>query len=328
MPTVSVIIAACNRCEDLKKVLENLLAQKVEGKFAYEVLVVDNNSIDATKEAVESWIPGFASSETQNGRLGLRYLFEARQGKSYALNRGIREATGDILAFTDDDVVVDPYWIARLVECFEKYRCDGVGGRVVPVYPDRTPKWIRNNPVKLAGIVVVADYGEETKPFDTPMDPFIGSNYAFKRKVFDDCGLFRVDLGPGAAAMGEDTEFIERLSAKGCSLYYCGAALIRHPVDLSRLRLGYIAKWHMALGRFAARREMEAIVKQRFVYYLGVPRYLIKGFLTDMLFLIPNALNRFYFFNRLRGIFRKAGMISEYRQNYRRGRRVEKEQHG
>jgi GT2 family glycosyltransferase len=158
------------------------------------------------------------------------------------------------------------------------------------------------------------------------MDPFIGSNYAFKKKVFDDCGLFRVDLGPGATAMGEDTEFIERLSAKGYALYYCGAAVVRHPVDLGRLRLDYIAKWHMALGRFAARKEMEATAIQGFIYYLGVPRYLIKGFLKDMLFLIPSAFNRFYFFNRLRAVFRKAGMISEYRRNYRQGHWIVKEQ--
>lgn len=327
MRTVSVIITAYNRCEDLKKVLEGLLAQKVEGKFAYEVLVVDNNSTDATRQAVESYIPKFASSETVDGCFGPRYIFEARQGKSYALNRGIQEARGDILAFTDDDVLIDPYWLYRLIECFEKYGCDGVGGRVVPVYPDRTPKWIRDNPVKLAGIVVVADYGEETRPFGKPMDPFIGSNYAFKRKVFDDCGLFRVDLGPGATAMGEDTEFIERLIAKGYSLYYCGAAVVRHPVDLGRLRLNYIAKWHMALGRFAARREMED-ARQRFVMCLGVPRYLLKGFLKDVSLLIPSAFNKLYFYNRLRGLFRKAGMISEYRRNYRQGRWIAKEQHG
>ncbi len=312
MRTVSVIITAYNRCEDLKKVLEGLLAQRVEGKFAYEVIVVDNNSTDATKQAVESYMPKFSSPENKDGCLGLKYLFEARQGKSYALNRGIEETQGDIVAFTDDDVLVDPYWLYQLTECFEKYGCDGVGGRVIPVYPPQTPKWIRYNPVKLAGVVVISDYGEETKPYGKPMGPFIGSNYAFKRQVFDECGLFRVDLGPGAPAMGEDTEMVDRVANKGKILYYCGAALIRHPVDLGRLRLKYIAKWHTALGRFAARKEMKS-TNTHFVCYFGVPRYLLKGFLKDALLLIPSAFNKLYFYNRLRGLFRKAGMISEYR---------------
>jgi len=315
MRAVSVIIAAYNRCEDLKKVLEGLLAQRGEGKFTYEVIVVDNNSTDATRRSVESCIPKFSSPESKNGCLGLKYLFEARQGKSYALNRGIREAKGDILAFTDDDVLVDPYWLVRLVECFEKYGCDGVGGRVIPVYPDRTPRWIKDNPTKLAGVVVIADYGEETKPYGKPMDRFIGSNYAFKRQVFDGCGLFRVDLGPGTSVVvGEDTEIIDRLAKKGKSLYYCGGALIHHPVNLGRLSLKHIAKWHMALGRFAARREM-ADDRQRFIMYLGIPRYLIKGVVKDGLFLILSMFNRLRFFNRLRGFFRKAGMIKEYRRS-------------
>ena len=327
MRAVSVIITAYNRCEDIKKVLEGLLAQRVEGKFAYEVIVADNNSTDGTRQAVESYIRKFSSPEIKNSCLGLRYFFEARQGKSYALNRGIQEARGNIIAFTDDDVLVDPHWLYHLMGCFEKYGCDGVGGRVVPVYPSRTPKWIMENPTKLAGVVVIADYGEETKPYGKPMDRFIGSNYAFKKEVFDQCGLFRVDLGPGTPVMGEDTEFIERLSAKGYSLYYCGGAVVRHPVDLRRLRLKYIAKWHMALGRFAARNEIKS-TDEHFVYYFGVPRYLLKGFLKDVFLLIPSAFNKLYFYNRLRGLFRKAGMISEYRQNYRQGRWVEKEQHG
>ncbi len=326
MRTVSVIIAAYNRCEDLKKVLEGLLTQRVEGKFTFEVIVVDNNSTDATKQAVGSYMPKFSPQETNTGCLSLRYFLEARQGKSYALNHGIREAQGDIIAFTDDDVLVDPHWLYQLVECFEKYGCDGVGGRVVPVYPQQTPKWIRDNPTKLAGIVVVADYGEETRPYGKPMDPFIGSNYAFKKEVFDQCGLFRVDLGPGATAMGEDTEFIERLSAKGHSLYYCGAAIVRHPVDLGRLRLNYIAKWHIALGRFAARRELED-TGQKFAMCLGVPRYLIKDVIKDSLFLIFDIFNRLRFFNRLRGFFRKVGIIKEYRLNYRQSVRLTKEQH-
>lgn len=312
MRAVSVIIAAYNRREDLKKVLDTLLAQEMDKKFLYEIIVVDNNSTDGTKEAVIAYVPKFESADVKDKCLGLKYFFEPRQGKSCALNRGIQEARGDIIAFTDDDVLLDPYWLYHLIECFEKYGCDGVGGRVVPVYPQRTPKWIRDNPTKLAGVVVIADYGEETKPFGRPMDPFIGSNYAFKRKVFDDCGLFRVDLGPGTSAMGEDTELIDRLVNKGKSLYYCGAAVVRHPVDLGRLRLKYIAQWHMALGRFAARKEAGA-GEQKFVYYFGIPRYLLKGFLKDVFLLIPSAFNKLYFYNRLRGLFRKAGMISEYR---------------
>jgi glycosyltransferase involved in cell wall biosynthesis len=80
----------------------------------------------------------------------------------------------------------------------------------------------------------------------------------------------------------------------------------------------------MALGRFAARRETEN-ARQKFVMCLGVPRYLLKGFLKDVFLLVPSAFNRLYFYNRLRGLFRKAGMIKEYRLKHRQGRQTAKE---
>ena len=312
MRIISVIIASHNRYSDLEEVLNGLMLQEINGNFLFEVLVVDNHSTDTTKESVFSYVPKFSSEDMKKKCLGLRYIFESIQGKSYALNHGVKEAKGDILVFTDDDVWIDKQWLKNVVSCFDEFQCDGVGGRVVPIYPDQTPQWVKDHPVQLAGVVVIADYGEETKPYGRPMDPFIGSNYAFKREVFKDCGFFREDLGPGAPAMGEDSEFVMRLAEKGKLLYYCGGAVIRHPVDLSRLRLKYISKWHIALGRFAARLEMDH-KKSVFVYYFGVPRYLIAGVMKDAFFLLIYVFSRIRFYNRLRGFFRKVGMIMEYR---------------
>ncbi len=302
---ISVIIATANRAESIKGVLNSLLNQECDGTFEYQVIVVDNNSIDETKATVTSYVPKFS------GRLV--YLFEPTQGKSYALNRGIREAKGDIVAFTDDDVVVDSRWLINIVQCFEQYHCDGVGGRVLPVYPKETPQWIKDNPVQITGITVTFDFGEEIKPFDKSMDRFIGSNFAFKREIFEECGLFRTDLGPGKGTSGEDTEFIYRLITRNKILYYCGKALVWHPVDLQRMSLKYLAQWNIAIGRFAARMELESKEKA-FVYYFGVPRYLWRGIIQDFLALIFTVFNRRTSFDARRSFFRKVGMIMEYRK--------------
>ena len=316
MLTISVIIAAYNRSQQLSLVLDGLLEQATDGTFVFEAIVIDNNSKDATRQTVETYIPRFSSEQIRGKCLGLRYVFEPKQGKSIALNRGLHEAQGEIIAFTDDDVLVDPHWILNIMKCFNEKQCDCVGGRVVPIFPEKTPQWIRKHPVQLAGIVVISDYGEETKPYGSPMDPFIGSNYAFKRRVFNEYGFFREDLGPGARAMGEDTEIINRLESAGKSLFYCGKAIVRHPVDLSRLRLKYISQWHIALGRYAAQNEIKT-GRQNFVYYFGVPRYLLKGVIQDAVLLLINLFSRIHFYNRLRSFFRKIGMILEYR-SYRK----------
>jgi len=328
MLKVSVIIATYNRRECLKKCLESLAGQECDGSFSGEIIVVDNNSSDTTKEVVEAYFPNFNNSSKKKPSLTLRYLFEPKQGKSYALNKGIDAADGEIVAFTDDDVVIDPKWLASIAKCFSEYDCDGVGGRVVPIYPDHTPQWIKNNPTKLAGIVVIADYGTDTKPYSSSMDPFIGSNYAFKKEVFNKCGSFREDLGPGLPVLlGEDVELVTRFVNQGKTLYYCGEAIVRHPVDLGRLNIKHISKWHMALGRFAAQNEMDAN-EQDFVTYFGIPRYLLIGAVKDSACLILSLFSRPRFYNRLRGLFRKVGMMREYRDHVQRGILVEKRYHG
>ena len=103
---ITVILCTYNRCQSLVRALDSLAASILSETIEWEVLVVDNNSSDQTKAIVEDFCRQYP------GRF--RYLFEPQQGKSYALNAGIREARGDILAFVDDDVTVEPMWLQNL----------------------------------------------------------------------------------------------------------------------------------------------------------------------------------------------------------------------
>src|SRR3989338_2187255 len=96
---ISIIVATYNRCNSLKKALESLANQDNDGSFEFEVLIIDNNSNDGTRKFVDTELSKWG------GRL--RYFFEPISGKPYALNKGIKEARGGILAFTDDDVTLD-----------------------------------------------------------------------------------------------------------------------------------------------------------------------------------------------------------------------------
>ncbi len=303
---ISVIICTYNRTEMIEKVLESLLAQKLDGSFQFEVILVDNNPTGLTKPVAEFYHNKFAGN--------LRYFIEPVRGKSNAMNRGVKEAKGNILVFTDDDVIADVLWLSTIVGFFNEHECDGVGGRVLPIYPDETPQWVKDNAVQLAGGVVIYDYGEREFIYEHRYYSFIGANFAFRRQVFDSCGFFRIDLGPGMPVMGEDTEFVERLVRGGKKLYYCGKAVIRHPVDLKRVTLKYMIPWHIALGRFAARMELEK-KEENYIYWFGIPRYLIRRVLLDIGLLVVSVFNRMKFFNACRGFFRRLGMIQEYRLN-------------
>ena len=266
MKRVSIIIATYNRALLLSKTLLSVLNQKAGG-VPFEVIVVDNNSKDKTRDMVES-----LSKDTS---VLLRYLFEPLQGKAFALNRGIKEAQGDGILFIDDDIIVDPQWFINMTRCFEMYDCDCVGGRVLPVYPARTPRWVIDNAQALVGPVVYYDYGIETRKYQKEvMYEFLGVNYGFKRSVFNELGMFRTDIGPGHTLVGEDSEMMRRLIKAQKNNYYCGQALVWHPVDPKRMTLQYIARWNVGLGSCRIMTDESRPVSLK--YILGYPRYLLK----------------------------------------------------
>ena len=102
---ITVILCTYNRCQSLAKAMESVAASVVPESVDWEVLVVDNNSSDQTREIVEGFCNRFPYR--------FRYLHELKQGKSNALNSGIRAAKGNLLAFMDDDVLVEPTWLKR-----------------------------------------------------------------------------------------------------------------------------------------------------------------------------------------------------------------------
>src|SRR4029453_11364149 len=123
---ISVVIGTRNRAKMLDKALDSVLHQESKGaRVRYEVIVVDNNSSDGTREVVERYI--------KQGARDLKYLFEEKQGVSYARNCGVANADAPIIAFTDDDVFVTKEWVANIKTVFDKHPEIGfLGGKILP----------------------------------------------------------------------------------------------------------------------------------------------------------------------------------------------------
>ena len=131
---ISVIVCTFNRHKSLARTLDSLVASTLPASVEWEVIVVDNNSTDATPDLVRRYADAHPSR--------VRYVFEATQGKSYSLNKAVRGARGAILAFADDDVVVEPTWMWKLTQPLIEGRWSGVGGRVIPEWAAAPPRWI------------------------------------------------------------------------------------------------------------------------------------------------------------------------------------------
>lgn len=264
---VTVILCTYNRCVSLGRALGSIAASELPPTIEWEVLVVDNNSRDQTCAVVARF------SEQHPGRF--RYVFEPRQGKSHALNTGIREARGDVLAFVDDDVTVESTWLRNLTAGLQDCKWVGAGGRVVPLWTSTPPKWLLTSDQKSLAPLVAFDLGDEAGPMSE--SPF-GTNMAFRREVVEKFGGFRTDLGPrpGSQIRGEDTEFGRRLLEAGERLLYEPSAVVYHPVPSERLSQGYFLEWWFDKGR-ADIREFGVEVHAK--YFLGpVPVYLLRRF--------------------------------------------------
>ena len=307
MLKVNIIIATYNRALMLKKALKSILEQKTDESFIFDVLVIDNNSSDATKNIVEEMMPQFQGK--------LQYIFEAIQGKSYALNSGINLSVGDILVFTDDDIIADEHWLLNIVNCFKETGCDGLGGIIKPSYRPNTPRWIKDNADLLVGPIVYYNYGPKNILYQKPMYEFLGANFAFKKSLFIDCGLFRTDIGPGNDKLGEDTEITKRFLKANKKLYYCGSATVWHPVEKYRMSWGYIIKWYFSLGKYRVIVDEQKRIPNA-VYIGGVPRYLIAETLKKSFLLIINVFNRRIFLKTLIDLSIDLGKASEIKRIY------------
>lgn len=278
----SVVIATYNRAADLRATLDSLAGLRPDGDW--EAIVVDNNSTDATRAVVEAAAPAFP--------VPLRYVFEREQGRSPALNAGIRLARGRIIATTDDDVRVDSDWLDRAAEGLERLHCDYVGGRVLPIWGAAPPDWLPARGGKHWAVIALLDYGVQPIEFGARVP--LGVNMAFRREALDRAGLFDPKTGRKAGTLlGQEVrEWCIRARAAGVRGFYVPELAVRHIIPASRLTKSYFRRWFYWRGISRARLyeqaglDMEAPEQttldfRKVPHVLGVPRYLYRKALAN-----------------------------------------------
>lgn len=273
----SVVIATYNRADDLRGTLASLAAMRPSAPW--EVVVVDNNSTDETCAVVGATAARFP--------VPLRYVFERQQGRSPALNAGIRAASGDIIVTTDDDVRVEPAWLDRCGDALDSLACDYIGGRVLPIWGAPRPAWLPDHGGKHWAVIALLDYGPEPIEFGTRVP--LGVNMAFRREAFERAGLLDPHIGRKAGTLlGQEVrEWCIRARAAGIRGFYAPAVAVRHLIPPARLTKRYFRRWFywrgisraVLYGRSGL--DMEAPERTTFDFrtvphVFGVPRYLYR----------------------------------------------------
>ena len=289
----SVVIATYNRAPDLRETLNSLAGLTPDGPW--EAIVVDNNSTDDTRAVVEQARAGFPAE--------LRYLFEARQGRSPALNAGILAARGTIVATTDDDVRVPADWLNRAAAGLERLGCDYVGGRVLPIWGAERPAWLPERGAKQWAVIALLDYGDAPLEFGVRVP--LGVNMAFRRDAFDRAGLLDPDTGRRAGTLlGQEVrEWCIRARAAGVRGCYIPDMSIRHVIPASRLTKAYFRRWFYWRGVSRARLyeragldmespEQTPLDSSRVPHVLGVPRYMFRTAASHAIAWVRETLRR------------------------------------
>lgn len=299
---LSVILCTYNRARLLDTALRSLESVRKPSGLSWELLVVDNNSSDHTKDVVEA-------AKSRSG-LPCRYVFEPRQGKAHALNTGIARADADVLAFTDDDVSFEAGWLGAVWRAFDDPTCLGIGGQIVPVWTSPRPRWYSDTgPYALMTAIVRYEFGDQLQPV---IQPPWGANMAYRRKAFTQYGGFDPRFGPiGRTLMrGEDILFARRLLAAGERLLYVPDAIVYHPVEPERLRKRYFRAYYYQNGRMEIRM---CPVPPDAVRWFGIPRYMLRGLLANAArWTTARTANRFY--HRMQCALLVGKIVESYQQ--------------
>lgn len=251
---ISVIVCTYNRDIYLPKTLAHLANQSAD-KSLYEVLIIDNNSKDDTAQIAKDFIENDSATNAS-------YFIELNQGHTYARNRGIKEAKGQIFTFIDDDAFVDVDYIKNIHHYFNfNKEVKAIGGKIIPVYETERPKWMSKFFLPL---VSALDMGNHPKRFSGSKFP-IGANMSFKKEVFEKYGLFDVNLGRRGTGLegGDEKEVFLRLKKNNEEIHYVPNVVVNHIIPAKRTTMEYVKGLAMGVGSSERKRLADRPLSQK-----------------------------------------------------------------
>lgn len=234
-PHISVCICTYKRRELLRLLLRKLVAQQTANLFTYSLVVADNDAAGSAREVV---------GEFQGGtHPEISYFIEREQNIALARNRALANASGDYIAFIDDDEIPVNDWLLRLFETCEACNADGVLGPVKPYFALTPPRW-----------AVSAGFFERPNSREYPSGSVLHwnqtgtGNALVRRRIFDQLsGAFRPEYGSG----GEDIDFFRRAMELGKVFVWCAEAVAYESIPAERARISYQLRRALQRGKGA-----------------------------------------------------------------------------
>lgn len=231
---ISVCICTYKRSTFLRRLLAELGNQETGGRFTYSIVVADNDGL----RSAESLVSEFATTSN----IVVKYCVEPRQSIALARNKAVQNATGNFIAFIDDDELPQRNWLQSLFAACEKYQVDGVLGPVKPSFECGVPRWIvrgkfYDRPCYETGFVLAY---QQTRTGNVLLKEHVlrGTNSPFRHE-------FR---------SGEDVDFFRRAIEQRRVFIWCNEAVVYETVPPSRWKRMYLLRKALLRGACAALR--------------------------------------------------------------------------
>lgn len=243
-PDLTVAICTHENAKMLDRALARLAAQRVGIPTTWEVVVVDNASADETSEVLRAWVERRAFPR-------LCVVREERLGLAHARRAAFAAASADLIAFVDDDCLLDPKWVAAAVAfARERPRAGAFGGRVRLLWEGEPSRLARECEWALAR----QERGEAAvRLADRGCDHLVGAGLVVRRDALEQSGWIQRGKMMGrtgkALTGGDDAEISLRIRAAGWELWYTPALHIDHVLPAWRGDYEYLARLHRSIGR-------------------------------------------------------------------------------
>lgn len=248
-PAVTVVVPVRNGEETIESLLESLNNLNYESDKV-EVIVVDGNSTDKTREIVKNY--------------PVKLFIENKKGLNVARNIGIKKSKGEIVAFTDSDCIVPPNWITKIVENFKDPQVSCVGGSAKALNSDFVSQYADNSIVRLMPFFRKREELDKVRPFFRHP---AGCNMAYRRKVAEEIGYFDENIQYGF----DEVEFADRVCKAGYKMVLDPNVMVWHK---HRSTLGEFLKQNFQYGRGSGlvlkrNRLKDAVSKWAFLGLIG-----------------------------------------------------------
>ncbi|MCF7980674.1 MAG: glycosyltransferase [Pseudomonadales bacterium] len=259
---ITLMFSSHNGADTLPVMLEAL--KKVSWPLdQLKIVAIDNASTDETSAILEKY----------SHDLPLHPVYCETRGKNKALNSALHLIEGELVVFTDDDVIPSANWLDELVDAASKYpHADIFGGAIGPAWPYEPPNWIIQN-VPLGLVYSLTNPSLESGEIDPG---FVwGPNMMCRANLFRDGNRFNESYGPssGHYVMGSETEFTIRMSNRGCKCWFVPTAIVKHIIRSKQLKRQWILNRSIRYGRYCYKRQPSSKPVKKF---FGYPRWIVR----------------------------------------------------